>query len=56
MVQGSLIAGLGYGLAATSIINHNIYLLYPAIGLIAFGNGSVYTPPVQTMMDWFPDR
>jgi len=24
--------------------------------LIAFGNGSVYTPPVQTMMDWFPDR
>ena len=48
--------GIGYGLAATSIVTHNIYLFYPSIALIAFGNGSVYTPPVQVMLDWFPDR
>jgi len=56
MVQGCLTAGIGYGLAATSIVTHNIYLFYPSIALIAFGNGSVYTPPVQVMLDWFPDR
>ena len=37
-------------------MQHNISSLYLSIGLIAFGNGSVYTPPVQTIIDWFPDR
>ena len=37
-------------------MQHNISSLYLAIGLIALGNGSVYTPPVQTIIDWFPDR
>ena len=56
MVQGSLIACLGYIGAGFSIANHSLYGLYTSIGLIAFGNGSVYTPPIQTMLDWFPDR
>ena len=56
MVQGSIIAGLGYVGAGVSILHHNIYALYGSIALIALGNGSVYTPPVQTLIDWFPDR
>jgi len=56
MVQGSCIACLGYVGAGASILNHNIYALYGSIALIALGNGSVYTPPVQTLIEWFPDR
>ena len=56
MVQGSCIACVGYVGAGASILNHNIYALYGSIALIALGNGSVYTPPVQTLIDWFPDR
>jgi len=56
MVQGGLLAGLGYIGAGVGILNHNIYLLYSSIAFIALGSGSIYTPPVQTMIDWFPDR
>ena len=56
MVQGCSIACLGYIGAGASIFNHNIYALYGSIALIALGNGSVYTPPVQTLIEWFPDR
>merc|ERR1719495_322762 len=56
MVQGSLIASVGYASAGASIMQHNLAALYLSIGLIALGNGSVYTPPVQTIIDWFPDR
>ena len=37
-------------------MQHSLPALYVSIGLIALGNGSVYTPPVQTIIDWFPDR
>ena len=56
MIQGCMTVGLGYGLASTGIASHNIYLLYPSIALIAFGAGSIYTPPVQTLLEWFPER
>merc|ERR1712106_148896 len=56
MIQGCSIAGLGYLGAGAGIVQHNIYLLYGSIALIALGSGSIYTPPVQTMIDWFPDR
>ena len=56
MIQGCCIAGLGYLGAGAGILHHNIYLLYGSIALIALGGGSIYTPPVQTMIDWFPDR
>ena len=56
MVQGCLVASLGYTGAALSIHIHSLPALYASIGLIALGNGSVYTPPVQTMISWFPDR
>jgi len=56
MVQGCLIASIGYASAGASIMHHNLPALYASIGLIALGNGSVYTPPVQTIIDWFPDR
>merc|ERR1711892_41958 len=56
MIQGCSIAGLGYLGAGAGIVQHNIYLMYGSIALIALGSGSIYTPPVQTMIDWFPDR
>merc|ERR1719266_832372 len=56
MVQGCLIASIGHASAGASIMQHSLPALYVSIGLIALGNGSVYTPPVQTIIDWFPDR
>ena len=56
MLQGSLTLGCGYIAASYAICSHNIYLLYPSVALIAFGTGSLYTPPIQTMIDWFPER
>ena len=70
MVQGCLIGSIGYASAGVttilriceffwkqaSIMQHNLPALYASILLIALGNGSVYTPPVQTIIDWFPDR
>ena len=56
MIQGCLVAGVGYVGAGAGILNHNIYMMYGSIALIALGSGSIYTPPVQTMIDWFPDR
>merc|ERR1719369_1306564 len=56
MIQGCLVAGVGYVGAGAGILYHNIYIMYGSIALIALGSGSIYTPPVQTMIEWFPDR
>ncbi len=56
MMQGSVTLGCGYMTASYAICTHNIYLLYPSVACIAFGTGSLYTPPIQTMIDWFPDK
>ena len=56
IVQGTLWVGLGYGLAVTGIHLHSIYLVYPSMALIAFGASSIYTPVLQTLLEWFPDR
>jgi len=56
MGMGALLYGLGWGLAATGVSTHNLPLLYAGNIVCGAGYGLTYTPPIQALMDWFPDR
>jgi MFS family permease len=47
----------GLSLAAAGIATHSLPLLYLGYGVLGgTGVGFGYTPPIQTLIDWFPDR
>jgi len=47
----------GLGLAAAGVATHNLGLLYLGYGVLGgTGVGLGYTPPIQTLINWFPDR
>ena len=49
--------GGGYALASAGVYYHSLPLLYTGYGLLAgTGIGLAYTPPVATLMEWFPDK
>eukprot|EP00823_Brevimastigomonas_motovehiculus_P000185 TRINITY_DN1029_c0_g1_i1.p1 TRINITY_DN1029_c0_g1~~TRINITY_DN1029_c0_g1_i1.p1 ORF type:complete len:617 (-),score=164.91 TRINITY_DN1029_c0_g1_i1:505-2355(-) len=56
LISGMLL-GTGTLLGSLGIATHSLPLLYLGYGAIAgFGIGFCYTPPVQTLIQWFPDR
>ena len=49
--------GLGMMLGAAGIAMHSLPLLYLGYGLLGgTGVGLSYTPPIQALIQWFPDR
>lgn len=55
-VAGSCFGG-GLLLGSLGIYLHSLPLLYGGYGCLAgFGIGLAYTPPIQTLMNWFPDK
>ena len=49
--------GGGFGLAALGVSMHSLPIMYAGIGALAgLGLGVGYTPPVQALMRWMPDR
>lgn len=49
--------GGGLLLGSAGIYMHNLPLLYAGYGALAgFGVGLAYTPPIQTLINWFPDK
>jgi len=48
--------GSGFCLSAFGVINHNLPLVYAGNLLCGIGYGCAYTPPIQALIDWFPDR
>lgn len=56
MLTGSLLFGSGLALTGLGISQHSLALMYSGNVLCGLGYGCAYTPPLQTMMDWFPDR
>ncbi len=53
----SLAFGGGLILGGLSIHFHNLYLLYASYGVLGgTGIGLGYTPPIQTLIQWFPDK
>ena len=56
MLAGSLMFGGGMMVTSSGILLHNIHLLYLGNVLCGVGYGCAYTPPLQALMDWFPDK
>jgi len=56
MAMGALLYGAGWGLSATGVATHNLPLLYAGNFVCGAGYGLTYTPPIQALIDWFPDR
>ena len=57
MATATVCFGGGILLGALGIHIHSLPLLYAGYGILGgAGIGLAYTPPVQTLMQWFPDK
>jgi len=56
MAMGGLLYGTGFGIACAGVASHNVGLMYAGNLLCGIGYGCAYTPPIQALIDWFPDR
>ena len=49
--------GGGLFLGSCGVMWHNLWLLYLGYGVLGgCGVGIAYTPPLQCLISWFPDR
>ena len=57
MLAAAACFGGGLVLGGAGVASHNLALLYAGYGLLGgCGVGIAYTPPVQALIQWFPDR
>jgi hypothetical protein len=57
MAVASLCFGGGMMIAGLGVEMHNLSLVYAGYGLLSgTGVGLAYTPPVQSLIAWFPDK
>jgi len=56
MVTGGALFGTAWGIMALGVSMHNLPLLYAGNLLAGIGYGCTYTPPIQAMIEWFPDK
>ena len=56
MATGAAMFGLGMVVTSAGVAAHSLPLLYLGNAVCGLGYGCAYTPPLQALMDWFPDR
>ena len=56
MVLGGGLYGTAFVLAGAGVATHSLPLLYAGNVLAGISYGCVYTPPIQALLDWFPDK
>ena len=56
MIMGSLMFGTGMITTSLGIMTHSLPLLYLGNVISGVGYGCAYTPPLQALIDWFPDK
>ena len=56
MATGGLLFGGGLLLSSAGIAQHSLAMLYMGNIMCGMGYGCAYTPPLQALIDWFPDR
>ena len=56
MLTGSLMFGGGMMVASQGILQHNLPLLYLGNVMCGLGYGCAYTPPLQALIEWYPDK
>jgi MFS transporter, OFA family, oxalate/formate antiporter len=53
---GSIVFGVGLSLVAVSLAAGQEWLMYIGWAITGVGVGLAYSPPVATLLKWFPDR
>eukprot|EP00088_Acartia_fossae_P038603 TRINITY_DN40040_c0_g1_i4.p1 TRINITY_DN40040_c0_g1~~TRINITY_DN40040_c0_g1_i4.p1 ORF type:complete len:315 (+),score=48.04 TRINITY_DN40040_c0_g1_i4:75-947(+) len=56
MLTGGALFGSGLAIAGMGVQTHNVGLLYGGAMLSGLGYGCAYTPPIQALINWFPDK
>jgi len=56
MLTGGFLFGSGFAIASAGVLNHNIGLVYGGALISGIGYGCAYTPPIQALINWFPDK
>ena len=56
MAAGAGCFGSGLALTAAGIASHSLPLVYTGNVLAGLGYGCAYTPPIQALINWFPDK
>jgi len=56
MVVGGTLFGTAFGLTALGVSMHSLPLVYAGNMLAGIGYGCTYTPPIQALIEWFPDK
>eukprot|EP00092_Neocalanus_flemingeri_P018387 GFUD01019899.1.p1 GENE.GFUD01019899.1~~GFUD01019899.1.p1 ORF type:complete len:604 (+),score=138.00 GFUD01019899.1:68-1879(+) len=56
MATGGILFSSGLVLTAAGVMNHWLPLVYAGNLLSGLGYGCAYTPPIQALITWFPDR
>jgi len=57
IAAAALSFGGGFLLSAAGVATHSLALVYLGYGVLGgIGLGLSYTPPIQTLIEWFPDK
>jgi len=56
MATGGLLFGGGMLLSSLGVAQHSLAMLYMGNIMCGMGYGCAYTPPLQALIDWFPDK
>jgi len=56
MAAGGLLFGSGLAVTAAGVMTHSLPLVYAGNLLSGCGYGCAYTPPIQALINWFPDK
>jgi len=56
MATGGILFGSGLAVTAAGVMNHSLPLVYTGNILSGLGYGCAYTPPIQALINWFPDK
>ena len=56
MATGAGFFGAGLAVTAAGIASHSLPLVYTGNVLAGLGYGAAYTPPIQALINWFPDK
>lgn len=56
MLAGGALYGSAFALTAAGVYAHSLPLVYAGNALCGVGYGVAYMPPIQALMEWFPDR
>jgi len=56
MTCGGALFGSAFALTALGVQMHSLPMVYAGNTLVGIGYGMTYTPPIQALMEWFPDK